>query len=130
MGGCTLSAGIWNPDWNSKEPNMFLRVMGCPLCPVPFFVGLAAIVVGAVKSKKLKNAQDLLKDVTSIHWEDADLKLIFDALVSNPKWRMSAASQSAGRQQDETKIPKEDLLNWVRVAWCACESLRPRGRPH
>lgn len=144
---CTLSTGIWNPDWNAKEHNTFLRVMGCLLCPVPFFVGLAAIVVGAVKSKKLKNAQDQLRDIPNleqqidqwaqtyrgercaltplefnklcedtshIKFEDPDLKLIFDALVSNPKWRAHAtSSQGPGRQHDETKIPKEDLLNWV-----------------
>lgn len=150
---CTLFTGIWNPDWNAKEHNNFLRVMGCLLCPVPFFVGLAAIVVGLVKSKKLKGAQDQLKeidnmaggsleqridqwaqtyrgercaltplefnklceDTSHIKFEDPDLKLIFDALVSNPKWRVNAtASQGNSRQHDETKIPKEDLLSWVR----------------
>merc|ERR1719343_1939469 len=44
-------------------------------------------------------------------WEDADLKLIFNALVSNPAWRINANNQSGvgGRAMDEPKIPKEDL---------------------
>jgi len=46
-------------------------------------------------------------------WEDADLKLIFNALVSNPAWRINA--QNSGRPMDsEPKIPKEDLMSWVR----------------
>lgn len=49
-------------------------------------------------------------------WEDADLKLIFNALVSNPAWRINSASQYQGGQPtgDEPKIPKEDLMSWVR----------------
>jgi hypothetical protein len=144
--GCILFTGIWN-----EEGPTAVRVLAVLLCLPPVFVGFAAIVVGVVKSMKLKKAQDKLKemdadhaleqrldqwaqtyrgqqcaftplefnklceDTTSIKWEDADLKLIFDALVSNPKWRVNAAAaQSGNRQAPDAKIPKEDLLEWVR----------------
>jgi len=50
-------------------------------------------------------------------WEDADLKLIFNALVSNPAWRIDVSAQStAGTRttSDEPKIPKEDLMAWIK----------------
>merc|ERR1712151_684716 len=46
-------------------------------------------------------------------WEDADLKLIFNALVSNPAWRINSSPQQSGAPRtvaDEPKIPKEDLM--------------------
>merc|ERR1719401_1616356 len=48
-------------------------------------------------------------------WEDADLKLIFNALVSNPAWRINQPTNmtAGGRPMDEPKIPKEDLKSWV-----------------
>lgn len=49
-------------------------------------------------------------------WEDADLKLIFNALVSNPSWRISASNQQGNNQMaamDEPRIPLEDLKRWV-----------------
>jgi len=144
--GCTLFTGIYN-----SEDGVLMRVVAFLLCIPTVFVGFVAIVVGVVKSLKLKKAQDelrkmdeqnaleqrldqwaqtyrgercaftplefnkLCEDTKSIRWEDADLKLIFDALVSNPKWRVNSAStQQSGRHVDEAKIPKEDLLSWVR----------------
>lgn len=59
----------------------------------------------------------LTMDNGGFKWEDPDLKLIFNALVSNPAWRISAAAQTnaGGRMQnEEPKIPKEDLLAWVK----------------
>merc|ERR1712050_677533 len=55
-------------------------------------------------------------------WEDADLKLIFNALVSNPAWRINSPAQyNAGGATtgEDPKIPKEDLMAWVRggVVW-------------
>mmetsp|Transcript_39384 Transcript_39384/g.89530 ORF Transcript_39384/g.89530 Transcript_39384/m.89530 type:complete len:309 (-) Transcript_39384:173-1099(-) len=50
-------------------------------------------------------------------WEEPDLKLIFQALVKNPSWKINAAAQTnaGGRvPSDEPKIPKEDLLEWVK----------------
>lgn len=48
-------------------------------------------------------------------WEDADLKLIFNALVSNPAWRINpAAQQGPNGRESEPKIPREDLINWVQ----------------
>merc|ERR1719414_469712 len=45
-----------------------------------------------------------------LKWEDPDLKLIFNALVSDPAWRIN----SANNQGSEPRIPKEDLINWVQ----------------
>lgn len=49
-------------------------------------------------------------------WEDADLKLIFSALVANPSWRISALNSQQGNNptaMDEPRIPLEDLKRWV-----------------
>jgi len=60
----------------------------------------------------------LTMDIGGFKWEDADLKLIFNALVSNPAWRINAASTQGGpggrSSADEPKIPKEDLMSWVK----------------
>jgi len=60
----------------------------------------------------------LTMDNGGFKWEDTDLKLIFNALVSNPAWRINAASTQGGPaglcSADEPKIPKEDLMSWVR----------------
>lgn len=51
-------------------------------------------------------------------WEEPDLKLIFQALVKNPAWKMNAtaAQTNAGGQMaaEEPKIPKDDLMDWVK----------------
>mmetsp|Transcript_12001 Transcript_12001/g.31751 ORF Transcript_12001/g.31751 Transcript_12001/m.31751 type:complete len:311 (-) Transcript_12001:139-1071(-) len=52
-------------------------------------------------------------------FETPDLKLIFNALVSNPAWRpsaMAAQSNQGGyqNQDEQMKIPRQDLLDWVR----------------
>lgn len=53
-------------------------------------------------------------------FENADLKLIFNALLSNPTWRpsaMAAQSTQGGfnqNQDEQMKIPRQDLLDWVR----------------
>jgi len=54
----------------------------------------------------------------SFKFEKLDLKLIFNALVSNPQWRMqvAAGTQSQGGYQnvaDEIKLTKQDLRAWV-----------------
>jgi len=54
----------------------------------------------------------------SFKFERLDLKLIFNALVSNPQWRMqvAAGTQSQGGYQnvaDEIKLTKQDLRAWV-----------------
>ena len=56
---------------------------------------------------------------------DTDLKLIFNALVSNPAWRTNVTNFSSyGQQQVEmAKIPKEDLMAWVRGGMVGAPSL-------
>lgn len=60
----------------------------------------------------------LTMDNGGFKWEDADLKLIFNALVSNPSWRINATSTQGGpggrSASDEPRIPKEDLMSWVK----------------
>jgi len=53
-------------------------------------------------------------------FEDHDLKAIFNALVSREPWRTSPAhSNASGRPMVDTepKIPKEDLISWVKGGW-------------
>jgi len=60
---------------------------------------------------------DLTDKLIGVKWEDTDLKLIFNALVSNPAWRTNATNFGGGygsQQVDMAKIPREDLLGWVR----------------
>jgi len=136
--------------WDNLE-GVFIRFLSVVLCLVPFVVGLAAVVIGVMKSQKLGKAQahikhieggaleqrynqwaqtfpgpnggltplefnNLTMDNGGFKWEDADLKLIFNALVSNPAWRINSVAQSsAGRApSEEPKIPKEDLMSWVK----------------
>lgn len=48
-------------------------------------------------------------------FQSLDLKLIFNALVSNPSWRQQAKSANGQyAQNDEIKIPKQDLLEWCQ----------------
>jgi len=50
-------------------------------------------------------------------FETLDLKLIFNALVSNPTWRMQAQPNQSGgynNVNEEMKIPKQDLLDWCK----------------
>merc|ERR1712061_345264 len=57
----------------------------------------------------------LTSEAGAPRWEDADLKLIFNALVTNPTWRISAATSA----ETEPKIPLEDVKSWVTggVTW-------------
>mmetsp|Transcript_25936 Transcript_25936/g.78079 ORF Transcript_25936/g.78079 Transcript_25936/m.78079 type:complete len:332 (-) Transcript_25936:168-1163(-) len=45
-------------------------------------------------------------------FETLDLKLIFNALVSNPMWRINAG-QGGQNANTELKIPKSDLVDWT-----------------
>jgi len=59
----------------------------------------------------------LTMDSGGFKWEEPDLNLIFNALVTNPAWRISAAAQSGAGQRlptEDPKIPKDDLLAWVK----------------
>lgn len=50
-------------------------------------------------------------------FQPLDLKLIFNALVSNPSWRMQASTAAQGQYMqanEEVKIPKQDLLDWCQ----------------
>lgn len=61
---------------------------------------------------------DLTNKSAGIKWEDSDLKLIFNALVSNPAWRTNHTS-AGGQQGELAKMPKEDFMAWVSggVVW-------------
>lgn len=47
-------------------------------------------------------------------WEDADLKLIFNALVADPTWRTAHQTHTQqGQRIDEPKVSLDDLKRWV-----------------
>lgn len=133
----------------------FMRFLAVVLCFVPVVVGFGAIVIGALKSKKLDAVRKQLvavieqrydsfattfpgqfggltmtefnrltyENAGGVRFETQDLKLIFNALVSNPSWRqqvvastqnMSGGYQNALAGDDSMKIPKQDLLDWCR----------------
>lgn len=142
--GSSLFTGMWDNLEGGFQ--LFLSVV---LCLGPAVVGLAALVIGILKSKKLNMAKrkldpntldqrydqwartypgpqggltqqefnGLTAEAGADTWEDADLKLIFNALVSNPTQRMTAPSSTGG--ETEAKIPREDLKTWVSsgVVW-------------
>jgi len=55
------------------------------------------------------------KNCPGVHFEPLDLKLIFNALVSDPSWRMAQSGQQAGGLSDEMGIiPRQDVLDWCR----------------
>uniref|UniRef100_A0A7S2DQV4 Uncharacterized protein n=1 Tax=Alexandrium andersonii TaxID=327968 RepID=A0A7S2DQV4_9DINO len=141
--GSSLFCGMWN-----NVEGGFQKFLAVVLCLGPLVVGIAALVIGIMKSKKLNQAKRML-DFNTLdarydnwartypgpqgglapqefnnltaeagvpRWEEADLKLIFNALVSNPTLRMTAPSASG---DTEAKIPREDLKSWVSgsVVW-------------
>lgn len=64
---------------------------------------------------------DLTNKTAGIKWEDAELKLIFNALVSNPAWRSNYANpgvaggnMNTGNMVEMAKIPKQDVVAWVK----------------
>lgn len=62
------------------------------------------------------------ENTNRIEFETLDLKLIFNALVSNPSWRQQAQTPQSAQGGyanvatggEELKIPKQDLLDWCR----------------
>mmetsp|Transcript_56 Transcript_56/g.81 ORF Transcript_56/g.81 Transcript_56/m.81 type:complete len:325 (-) Transcript_56:194-1168(-) len=150
--GCSLFSNMWeNLEGNGLE---FLAFV---LCSLPILVGIAALVIGFMKSQKLSRARqslpqeevnvsmiydqyartfpgpqggltqvefnDLTVKTAGIKWEDADLKLIFNALVVNPQWRTShnvnpgmpgGSMNNMGNMVELAKIPKQDLVAWVQ----------------
>eukprot|EP00434_Breviolum_minutum_P006541 symbB.v1.2.005774.t1/scaffold289.1/size287290/19 len=148
--GCSLFSTMWDNLESSG-----LKFLAFVLCIIPIIVGIAALVIGFIKSQKLnkiramfaqedesmaeiynQNARtyggphggltmleftELCYKRMQYRWEDADLKLIFNALVSNPAWRTNVTNfTSYGPQMVEmAKIPKEDLVAWVNggIVW-------------
>mmetsp|Transcript_57241 Transcript_57241/g.69949 ORF Transcript_57241/g.69949 Transcript_57241/m.69949 type:complete len:313 (+) Transcript_57241:78-1016(+) len=149
--GCSLFSTMWDNLESSG-----LKFLAFVLCMIPIIVGIAALVIGFIKSQKLNKvravfAQEGENHISAIYqqyartyggpqggltmlefgevtyktvqfrWEDTDLKLIFNALVSNPAWRTNQTNFSSyGQQQVEmAKIPKEDLVGWVNggIVW-------------
>lgn len=45
-------------------------------------------------------------------FDPSDLRLIFNALISNPSWRGYNAQHATGNMPEEPRIPKQDLLDW------------------
>eukprot|EP00440_Ansanella_granifera_P012919 gb/GFBE01014035.1/.p1 GENE.gb/GFBE01014035.1/~~gb/GFBE01014035.1/.p1 ORF type:complete len:300 (+),score=83.93 gb/GFBE01014035.1/:1-900(+) len=144
--GCSLFSGMWE---NLEGGGLLF--LAFVLCLLPVIVGIAALLIGFMKSQKLNRARqalaqdlanvsiifdqyartypgqgggltmlefsDLTNKTAGIKWEDADLKLIFMALVSNPAWRQnsSVAGAGFGQQVEMAKIPKEDFMAWVNA---------------
>jgi len=144
-----LGTSLFSSMWDNLE-GAGLEFLAFVLCLLPVLVGLAALVIGFIKSSKLNRARaqmvqaetdlamiynqyartypgeqgglimlefnDLTNKFAGIKWEDADLKLIFNALVSNPAWRPSnvSAQSQYGQTVEMAKIPREDLVAWVR----------------
>jgi len=153
--GSDLFCVLWELGRDDEaSSHVLIQVFAVLACFIPVVVGLAAIVIGIMKSWKLQKARKHIEmagtleqrynewaqtyrdvqgsqggltplefnqqtiDNGGFKWEDADLKLIFNALVSNPAWRINAASTQGGpggrSAADEPKIPKEDLMSWVK----------------
>eukprot|EP00933_Yihiella_yeosuensis_P050365 TRINITY_DN4816_c0_g4_i1.p1 TRINITY_DN4816_c0_g4~~TRINITY_DN4816_c0_g4_i1.p1 ORF type:complete len:320 (-),score=62.52 TRINITY_DN4816_c0_g4_i1:70-948(-) len=148
--GCVLFAGMWD-----NLDGGFLLFLAIVLCAPPTLIGLAASMIGFMKSWKLnKVRQSILEEQGSglaqtfqqfardfpqagltqrefndlcrqrgPMWEDGDLKLIFNALVSNPAWRsnhqMAAGQPGAapGSGIEWAKLPVQDFMAWVQGGW-------------
>mmetsp|Transcript_22438 Transcript_22438/g.40487 ORF Transcript_22438/g.40487 Transcript_22438/m.40487 type:complete len:324 (+) Transcript_22438:72-1043(+) len=144
-----LGTSLFSSMWDNLE-GVGLEFFAFVLCLLPVLVGLAALVIGFIKSQKLNKARgammqdeanvamlynqyartypgeqgglimlefnDLTNKMAGIKWEDADLKLIFNALVSNPAWRPSNVNSGGqyGQAVEMAKIPREDLVAWVK----------------
>lgn len=156
--GCALFSTMWD---NLESTG--LKILAFVLCMIPIIVGIAALVIGFIKSQKLNKARivfaqegenmaalydqhartygghhggltmlefsDMTFKTMGFRWEDTDLKLIFNALVSNPAWRTNVTNFTSYGQQhtDMAKIPKEDLLGWVRGGMVWRPSHKRRG---
>lgn len=147
--GCSLFAAMW--DNLSSAFLLFLAVILC-MFPVfvgmaAIFIGITksqklakarhALAAGSPEQWYDQMAQTFrgphggltpteFNELTTrnggFKWELAELKFIFNALVSNPAWRMNAVTQSQSSSSrpgniDETKMPKEDLMAWIKHGW-------------
>jgi len=120
--------------WDNLEGG-FLLFLAVVLTLFPAIVGSFAIGIGVLKSNKLDKAKRQLQlynwpnqglsmnefnvlttENGGYKFQSFDLKLIFNALVSNPGWRMQANAQSQqgsyASPSEEVRIPKQDLLDW------------------
>lgn len=141
-----LGSSLFSSMWANLETG-FLLLIAFVLCLFIFFVGVAGVMVGGMKSKKLEQAKLVLKQqcvmqngvftkylITypprsgqegsftpqefntmtmengGFHFDDGDLKLIFNAIAKNPSWRMLGTV--AGQRADE-RLPVQDLSAWV-----------------
>jgi len=138
--GSALFLGMWD-----NLDSGFMEFLAVVLCLVPVAVGLCAIVIGALKSFKLEKVRKQLERVVDqkcetiphgggwtmpefnrqigevaagVKFETQDLKLIFNALVSNPSWRQQVNQHAQGGYSntngDDLKIPKQDIIDWCR----------------
>lgn len=144
-----LGAALFSSMWTNLKSG-FLLFLAIFLCIFPVLVGLAAIVIGVMKSQKLQRARQHLVNAApeqwydqlaqtyrgpeggltptefnelttkngGIKWEGEDLKLIFNALVSNPVWRIVTPPPSQGGTNrpavEDAKMPKEDMMSWIQ----------------
>jgi len=138
-----LSSTLFLTMWDTQGNGFFL-FLAVILNFVPMLVGLGAVAIGLRKSSRLDQARRqvqtdidhsygrfagtypgpeggltmdefrMLMLEKNFEFETLDLKLIFNALVSNPVWRLQPMSTQGGytNANDTIKIPKKDLLDW------------------
>jgi len=124
--------------WENVDGS-FSKFLAVVLGLFPNLVGIASFVIGVLKSFKLEKARKMLTPVIDGHadhgagmtmnefnnltesnggirFEALDLKLIFNALVSNPVWHAASNAQHQGgyANVDEPRIPRQDLIDWCR----------------
>jgi len=67
---------------------------------------------GADGGLTMAEFNNLTTENGGFRFETLDLKLIFNALVSNPAWRAQPTSNAGYANVEEPKIPKHDLIEW------------------
>lgn len=130
-----LASMLFMTVWENCD-HLFFQFMVVLLCLFPAVVGGFAIGIGVLKSNKLDKARRQLQlynwpnggltmsefnvltmENGGFKFQSLDLKLIFNALVSNPSWRVQASAaqtqQGGYSNAEEVRIPKQDLLDWT-----------------
>jgi len=142
-----LGSALFMNMWDNLEGGfmMFLAVVLCVFPTIVGFCSIVIGVLKSSKLDKARRQLQMVIDQRYDHFaqtyrgpqggltmtefnmltmenggfkfETLDLKLIFNALVSNPMWRaQNQPNQSGGYNNvnEEMKIPKQDLLDWCK----------------